>query len=80
MCVGEHINKFLTESGRTQKWLSSKTGIPRVKLNLSLHGKRRLTFEEYALICGALEVNTDRFIIPKVVKENVTLRDDTRSA
>ena len=66
MCVGEHIHKFLTETGRTQKWLSNKTGIPRVKLNLSLHGKRKLTFEEYARICGALEVNTDKFIVPKV--------------
>lgn len=28
--------------------------------------KRRMTFEEYALICGTLGVNTDKFIQPKV--------------
>lgn len=66
MCVGEHIHNFLLETGRTQSWLSSKTNISPVKLNLSLHGKRRLTFEEYARICGALGVNTDKFIIPKI--------------
>ena len=64
MCVGERIHNFLQETGRTQSWLSNKTNISPVKLNLSLHGKRRLTFEEYARICGALEVNTDKFIVP----------------
>lgn len=69
MSVGEHIHKYLDETGRTQAWLSKKTGIPKTKLNLSLNGKRKLTFEEYATICGALEVNTDKFIIPKTTKD-----------
>lgn len=65
MSVGEHVLKYLIETGRTQMWLSKKTGISPVKLNLSLHGKRKLTFDEYANICGALEVTADKFIIPK---------------
>ena len=70
MCVGEHIYKYLVETGRTQAWLSNKTGIPKVKLNLSLHGKRKLTFDEYARICGELGVNTDKFIVPKIAPDH----------
>ena len=65
MCVGERIHSYLVETGRSQSWLSGKANISKVKLNLSLHGKRKLTFEEYARICGALDVKTDKFIIPK---------------
>ena len=72
MCVGEHIRKYLSDTGRTQAWLSAKTGIERSKLNLSLHGKRKLTFDEYARICGALDVNTDKFIIPKLSTDDRT--------
>lgn len=59
MSVGELIKEYLAEAGISQKWLSNRTGIATAKLNLALHGKRRMTFEEYALICGTLGVNTD---------------------
>nr|DAO13291.1 MAG TPA: hypothetical protein [Caudoviricetes sp.] len=36
------------------------------KLNLALNGNRKLTLEEYTLICGALEVNTDYFLKPRM--------------
>lgn len=65
MCVGQRIKAYLHDTGRTQIWLSNATGIPAPKLNLSLAGKRKLTFDEYALICGALDVDTNKFIIPK---------------
>lgn len=65
MCVGEKIKKHLDENGITQKSLSKRTNISTSKLNLSLKGKRRLTFEEYEVICWALNVNTDFFIQPK---------------
>lgn len=65
MYVGVRIKTFLQETGRTQAWLSSATGIPAPKLNLKLSGKRKLTFDEYALICGALDVDTNKFIVPK---------------
>ena len=66
MSVGERVKNYLVDSGRSQKWLSNKTGIPAAKLSLSLCGKRKLTFEEYELICGALDVDTNKFIVPRV--------------
>lgn len=72
MSVGELIKEYLAEAGISQKWLSNRTGIATAKLNLALHGKRRMTFEEYALICGTLGVNTDRFIQPKVRSTEAT--------
>ena len=66
MTVGERIKDFLEDGGRTQKWLSRNTGISTDKLSLSLSGKRKLSFEEYELICGALEVDTNKFIVPRV--------------
>lgn len=56
------IRAYLEDNGISQTWLSHKTGIPLPKLNLSLNGKRNLSFKEYELICGALNVNTDKFL------------------
>jgi hypothetical protein len=66
MTVGERIKDYLEESGRTQKWLSRNTGIPTAKLSLSFSGRRKLSFEEYELICGALAVDTNKFIVPRL--------------
>jgi transcriptional regulator with XRE-family HTH domain len=71
MCVGQRIKKHLAENGISQTFLSSKTGIPLSKLNLSLNGSRRLSFEEYELICGALKVGTDKFLKPKVLDDTL---------
>lgn len=65
MCVGQKIKAYLRDTGRTQVWLSNNTGIPAPRLNLALSGKRKMTFDEYALICGALNVDTNKFIEPK---------------
>ena len=65
MCVGQRIKFYLQDTGRTQAWLSHCTGIPAPRLNLTLAGKRKMTFDEYALICGALDVDTNKFIVPK---------------
>ncbi len=67
MCVGLKIKRYLDDNGITQTHLSSKTSISLPKLNLALNGNRRMTFEEYELICGALNVNTDKFLQPKVL-------------
>lgn len=63
------IKKYLEENGITQAFISRKTGIEPSKLSLSLNGERRLTFSEYALICGVLGVNTDKFLKPRMPKE-----------
>ena len=60
------IKYYLEEKGISQTFVSKKTGIPLPKLNLALNGNRRLTLEEYTLICGALEVNTDKFLKPRL--------------
>lgn len=60
------IKEYLEEKGISQTFISKKTGIPLPKLNLALNGNRRLTLEEYTLICGVLEVNTDRFLKPRM--------------
>lgn len=65
MCVGMKIKGYLEEKGISQTYVSNKTNIPMPKLNLALNGNRRMTFEEYELICGALEVNTDKFLQPR---------------
>lgn len=66
MCVGQKIKNYLDGSGISQTHISNKTNIPLPKLNLALNGNRKLTFEEYELICGVLGVGTDRFLTPKV--------------
>mgnify|MGYP000850709318 FL=1 len=66
MCVGKKIKLYLESNGITQTFVANKTGIPVQKLNLSLNGNRRLDFDEYELICGALSVGTDKFLEPKI--------------
>lgn len=60
------IKRYLEEKGISQTFISKKTGIPAPKLNLALNGNRRLTLEEYTLICWALEVNPDKFLKPRM--------------
>lgn len=62
MEVGMKIKKYLDDNGISQVFLSEKTGIACPKLNLALNGKRRMTFEEYELICGALGVEAGFFL------------------
>ncbi len=64
MCVGARIKEYLINSGISQAYVSEKSGIPPVKLNLALNGKRRLTFEEYEVLCGVLSVEAGRFLRP----------------
>lgn len=65
MCTGQKIKKYLKSNGISQTHISSKTGIPLPKLNLSLNGNRRMSFEEYELICGTLGLDTNQFLEPK---------------
>lgn len=64
--VGLKIKKYLEDNGISQAHISRATKIDTVKLNLALNGNRRFTFDEYALICGALKLNTDYFLKPRV--------------
>nr|WP_302591343.1 helix-turn-helix transcriptional regulator [uncultured Marvinbryantia sp.] len=66
MEVGSKIKKYLEDNGISQTFLSKKTGIELPKLNLALNGNRKLTFTEYELICGALNVEAGAFLEPRL--------------
>lgn len=63
------IKRYLEENGITQAFISRKTGIEPSKLSLALNGERKLTFDEYSVICGVLGVNTDKFLKPRLPDE-----------
>lgn len=65
MTIEAKIKKYLQENGIKQNWLSEKTGIHDNKISLTLNGHRRLTFAEYELICGALDIPVDTFLKPR---------------
>ena len=69
METGMRIREYLDQHGITQVFLSSRTVIPTSKLNLSLNGKRRMTFDEYERICWALNVAPETFIEPHAPNE-----------
>lgn len=59
------IKRYLEENGISQAHVGKRAGIDLSSLNLALNGKRKLTLEEYSLICGVLGVNTDFFLKPR---------------
>ena len=65
MDVGIRIRDYLETKGIKQTWLSEKTHIAMPKLNLSLSGKRKLSFDEYQTICWALGVGVSTFMEPR---------------
>lgn len=65
MDVGIKIKNYLEKRGISQAFVSSKSGIPPAKLNLSLNGKRKLSLSEYETICWVLEVAVDTFLEAK---------------
>lgn len=65
MEVGPKIKSYLEQKGIAQAHISRVTNIPCAKLNLALNGKRRMTFGEYELVCGALDLGTDFFLEAK---------------
>ncbi len=65
------IKNYLYKKGISQIYISRNTGIDAVKLSASLNGKRQLTLDEYALICGVLGVNTDYFLKPRLPDKEV---------
>ena len=60
------IKEYLESKGISQAFLSRKTGINSPKLNLALNGGRKLSLDEYAVICGVLGVDTNYFLKPKL--------------
>ncbi len=69
MQVGVMIKEYLEDNGISQAYVSRETNINPVKLNMALNGNRRLSLDEYSLICGVLKVNTDFFLKPRIPNE-----------
>ena len=69
MYIGVMIKEYLEKRGITQAHVSRETGIETSKLNLALNGGRRLSLDEYAIICGVLEVDTNFFLKPRLPDE-----------
>lgn len=70
MNVGIKIYEYLTNKGISQTFLVKNANIDRSKLSLALNGKRKLTFDEYERICGALCVGVDKFLTPRKLNNN----------
>lgn len=71
MELGILIKSYLDNHGITQAFISRETGINPVKLNLALNGNRRFTFSEYELVCGALRLDTNFFLKPRLPEKKV---------
>lgn len=63
MC-GLRIKRYLDKNGIKYSFVSEKTGIPMNILSPTLSGKRKMSAEEFILICKALGVSTDTFSEP----------------
>jgi len=54
--IATAIANYIKESGIRQSLLCKQTGLTKYLISQSLHGKRRLSIEEYVTICSALDV------------------------
>ena len=66
MSTEGQIKEYLRNYGISQAHIAKVIGISEPVLSMTLNEKRKLTLEEYALICGALKLNTDYFLKPRV--------------
>ena len=66
MSTEKQIKEYLRKKGISQAHVARETEIPEPVLSMTLNGKRKLTLEEYALVCGVLKLNTDYFLKPRM--------------
>ena len=59
--VGLRIKKFLDANGIKYSFVSEKTGVPMNILSPLLNGKKKMSAEQYFLICGAIGVDANTF-------------------
>ena len=59
--VGLKIKEYLDENGIKYSYLSEKTGMPMNILSPTLNGKRKMSAEEYFMICGMLGLPAETF-------------------
>jgi transcriptional regulator with XRE-family HTH domain len=61
MQMHERVKQYISDRGLSQKIIAANMGIPEPKLSLILNGKRRMTVDDYELICRAMAVDPARF-------------------
>lgn len=59
--VGKKIKKYLDENGIKYSYVADKIGMPMNMFSPLLNGKRKMTAEEYLLICKAIGVDAGYF-------------------
>lgn len=69
MSTEKQIKEYLKENGISQAHVAKAIGMPEPVLSMTLNEKRKLSLDEYAMICGVLNVNTDYFLKPRVLKQ-----------
>ena len=62
MNIAAKIKVYLKETGRSQAYLCTQTGLSPTALSLALGCKRRLRLDEYCKICKALGVDSGFFL------------------
>lgn len=59
--IGLKVKQYLDENGIKYSFLSEKIGMPMNVLSPLLNGKRKMSVEEYFIICEALGVPVSMF-------------------
>lgn len=58
--ITNYLKEYFKKEEITQQEVSNKTNIDRVKLNLSLNGKRKLTAEELIIIAQVFDLDLNK--------------------
>lgn len=67
--VGLKIKEYLDEKGIKYSYLSKTSGIPMNLLSPTLNGKRKLSVEEYFVICSVLGLPAETFAPDNQISE-----------
>lgn len=59
--LGIRIKEYMTKCGLKFCAVADRAGIPLNVFSAMINGKRKITAEEYFLICNALEVPLEQF-------------------
>ncbi len=59
--IAKAIREYMKENGIKQSFICDKTGMTRHSISSALKGERKLSIEEYARICKALNVPYNYF-------------------
>ena len=59
--IAKAIATYMKDHGIKQAYISDKTGLTKHSISCILNGKRKLSVEEYEVICRVLHVSYDFF-------------------